>query len=263
MSTIKQSIRFLPLLALASALSGASLACTANIPVIGRTITPSPTITPTVTNTPTATRTFTPTKTPTPLPTAVAALDWPILMYDTFDNNRYGWRTGSLNDAWLKGTFSISQGKYQIALTAQQPVFYTIFPNLKPLTDFYLAVDVLKASGSTDANYGLYFRAAGLTGYYFFHNTNEKIYGVDLLLKDEWISKKSPVASGKINYGRANRIAVLVKGSRFVFYINGEEIHSMTDAILPRGQAALALTLFAAGDTVDIEVDNFEVRALG
>jgi hypothetical protein len=261
MPKIKLSIRLLPLLALASALSGASLACTANIPVVGRTFTPTPTVTPTVTETPTATRTFTPTKTPTPLPTAVAALEWPALMYDTFDTNSNGWWTGSPNDGWLKGTISITQGKFRFALTAQQPVFYNILPNLNSLTDFYLAVDVQKTSGSPDANYGLYFRTAGQSGYYFFHNTEEKIYGVDLLLKNEWFSKKSPVSSGKIKYGSANRIAVLAKGSRFVFYINGQEINSMTDAVLSKGQAGLALSLFAAGDTVDIEFDNFEVRA--
>jgi hypothetical protein len=261
MSKVKLSIRFLPLLALASALSGASLACTANIPIVGRTQTPTPTITPTVTETPTATRTFTPTKTPTALPTAVTALEWPILMYDTFDKNSNGWWTGSPNDTWVKGTISITQGKFRFALTAQQPVFYNILPNLNSLTDFYLAVDVQKSSGSLVANYGLYYRFAGQSGYYFFLNTDKKTYGVDLLLNNEWFSKKSPVSSEKIKYGSANRIAVLAEGSRFTFYINGQEINSLTDAVLSKGQAGLALSLFAVGDTVDIEFDNFEVRA--
>jgi hypothetical protein len=42
MSGFKMSIRFIPLLAVTAALYGFSLACTANIPIVGRTITPTP-----------------------------------------------------------------------------------------------------------------------------------------------------------------------------------------------------------------------------
>jgi len=257
---VKQSIRLLPLLALASVLSGASLACTANIPILGRTTTPTPTITPTVTETPTPTRTYTPSKTPTARPTAME-VDWPVIFSDSFTDNRNGWLIGNFHDEFAKGTVSISGGKYQFALAAEQGVYYWSAPSLGALTDFFIAVDVRKTSGYTDAHYGLIFRVGDRGGYFFTVDSDEKQYQVDLVLGADWSTLEEPSASAKINYDGTNRIAVLAEGSRFIFYINGAEVFSVVDSSLSRGIVGVGIMQFTIGETVNIEFDDYEVRA--
>ncbi len=259
MPHIRQFLRLLPLLVFASILSGASLACTSNIPLIGRTITPSPTVTPTSTETPTATPTFTPSKTPTPRPTELN-IDWPVVLSDSFNDNSKGWLLGNWNDEFVKGTISVSGGKYRWALAAKQGVYYWSAPGQRELKDFYVSVDVEKTSGYTDAGFGLIFRVSDQGGYFFTIDSDDGNFQVDLA-KDGWSGLKERTASDKINSSGVNRIAVLAEGSSFTFYINGVEVCSLVNGSLPRGIVGLGVVQYTIGESVDIEFDNFEVRA--
>jgi hypothetical protein len=53
---------------------------------------------------------------------------------------------------------------------------------------------------------------------------------------------------------------VLALGSDFYFYINGEEVGSVTDSRLSSGTIGLATDL-ASADLLKMEFDNFEVLA--
>jgi hypothetical protein len=260
MSRFKLSIRFIPLLALTAALYGSSLACTSNIPVLGRTKTPTPTVTPTVTDTPTASQTPTVTETATAKPSAPGA-DWPVIFSDSFDDNRNGWLEGNFDDEFVKGTITFSGGKYRFALAAKQGVYYWSVPGLRALTDFFTAVDVRKTSGYSDSHYGMIFRVGENAGYFFTIDADDQEYHIDLVIGANWSLLKEPTSTAGINKTGANRIAVLAEGSQFTFFINGEEVFSVVNGSLPEGVVGVGVMQFTIGETVDIEFDNYEVRA--
>jgi hypothetical protein len=258
----KYSNRLLPLPALALLLTGASLACTSNIPILGRTATPTPTATPTVTDTPTptATLTETPSETPTRKPTAIN-LEWPLVVSDAFSDNRNGWLAGNFNNEFVKGNISVSGGVYRFSLAAKQGFFYWGNPGLGEYRDFLAAVDVRKTSGVTDAHYGLVYRAGNNGAYCFFIDADAAEYQIDVLMKENWVTLKEATRTALINKTGANRIAVLAQASRFNFYINGAEVFSLVNGSLFNGVIGLGVMQWTIGETVNIEFDNFELTA--
>ena len=113
-----------------------------------------PTGAPTDPAAPPPTPTNTPTPTPVPVPvencapwSVAAPAEWPLATCDTFDNNANEWVTGADNIRGL-GTItrSVVDGGYTWEVEAYEGFVGAAGFGLDPVTDFYVAVDVHRAS---------------------------------------------------------------------------------------------------------------------
>ncbi|MGB7538879.1 MAG: hypothetical protein WBM17_10085, partial [Anaerolineales bacterium] len=179
------AIRRVPPLILMAALYGSSLACTANIPIVGRTITPTPTEMPTVTETPTVTQTSTPSMTPTARATALV-IDWPLVINETFTDNRNGWMTGDYSDPVVKGTIKVDGGKYVVNMTPNESIYWWVTPGLPSFKDSFVSVDSKKNTISPNAEYGIVFRVSDNFGYFVSINALHQMYHFVMLYKNGW-----------------------------------------------------------------------------
>jgi hypothetical protein len=238
-----------------------SLACS-SIPFLAPTATPTPTdtptptVTPTVTPTPTAT--LTPTRTITP---TVSYLDWPIVFSDTFDDEYNGWYTGTDSDEYVKSDVSIAGGKYIVKATAKKPFFWWLYADLGILEDFYLSVEVKANKGLEQADYGLWFRGSDVDFYSFTINATTRQYGLKLFYEDDLTTLIRWSRSQKLDPAGSNQIAVLAQGSQFTLFLNGEEVNSLEDDTLDKGKVGIYIGIWNAGDTLELEFDNFDVTA--
>ncbi|MBN1438575.1 MAG: hypothetical protein JW929_04120 [Anaerolineales bacterium] len=249
----------------ASVLVISSLSCSA-IPFLAPT--PTPTATSTPTSTPTPTDTATPTETPTPTrrptrtftPTTPYA-EWPVVYSDSFDDEDGGWYTGEKNDEYMQGSLTIAGGKYLIRLTAKKPFFWWLTPGLQTEKDVLISAEANLISGSPHVNFGLVLRDAQTNHYHFAITPDIQKYQFSIYDEDQWTVLIGWTYSSRIQKTGANRLEVLAQGSRFVFFINGVEVDEAEDDTLSRGLAGLGFSMYAAGDRMELEFDNFELRA--
>jgi hypothetical protein len=254
--------KFAILLLFGTGLFVSSLACN-SIPFLAPTATPTatstptPTLTPTRTSTPTVTPTFTPSLTPTQ-----SYRDWPVVLSDSFDDDKNDWYVGTTNNEYTKATLSITDGRYLINVTAVKGFFWGLYPSVRNLTDFYLMVEVEK-TGTTNSSFGLSFRGEISSGnkYYFGISSDDGSYFFSVLNENDWTSIIDPTSASQIKTQGPNQIAVLAKGSSFTFFINGEMVDEIEDDTLKTGKVGVGFDLGKAGETAQFAFDNFEVRA--
>ncbi|MBN2085399.1 MAG: hypothetical protein JW748_09250 [Anaerolineales bacterium] len=239
----------------------ASLACSGN-PFLAPTATPTATGTPTATLTPT--RTPTPTVTPSPTRTitpTVSYLDWPVIFSDTFDDENGGWLTGTNSDEYATTAGAIRGGKYTVKMNAKQPVFSRLHPEIDNLTDLFLSVEIRKGKGAERTEAGLIFRS-GRDGYYTINiRPTESRYRFDLFLDREWEPIAGWMDEPSIVPDGSTRLAVLAIDLQFTLFINGKEVGTFEDDNIERGRVGISIVMHQAGDYVEFEFDNFEVRA--
>jgi hypothetical protein len=235
---------------------------------------PSPT--PTPSRTPTSTPTFTPTATNTPTPTpnltgtaqvqnalataTNAANKWRVVLKDTFDSNKNKWLVKPSDDEYALTTYSIADGKYTWDTTAHKPFINWIKTGTKPLTDFYVSMEIKQTDGPDTADYGIVFREDGNSNFYYFAINEQGQYAL-YLYNDEWSTLVNLTQSDLINPGEANRLTVIGEGSHFTFFINDQYLTETTDDTLSKGITALAVELADVNDHAVFEFDNLELRA--
>ncbi len=250
--------RMISCLVLLVILASSSLACTSfDFLLATPTPTSTPTASPTLTPTLTPTATITPTRTIAP---TVSYLDWPVVFSDPFDDEYGGWYTGTESDEFVSSVVSITDGKYNIRMTAKKPVFWRLKPDLGYLDDFYATVEMQKISGADTSDFGLVFR--NMDGYYYFGiNAPSRRYTLLAFIDEEWLTFTQFKRALEIDPTGINRLSVLAQGSTFTVFINDEEVETFEDDELDRGSVGIGLGLLKAGNTLNLEVDNFEVTA--
>jgi hypothetical protein len=198
---------------------------------------PSPTATPTKTLTPTPTITPTPTNTPTPTPNMTAqayestathvSIEWRDYFSATFDDNEENWYIGEDDDAYAKIIYTVKDGKYTWDATA--------------------------------ADYGIFFRE-NASDYYYFAINNKGRFSLWLHFKDEWTELIDDTVSTAIRPREANKLAVLVEGNHFVFFINDQYVAEFTDGTLERGRVGMAAEISDTDLNIIFEFDNILVK---
>ena len=189
-----------------------------------------------------------------------AASNWPLLIFDPFDNNDNEWATGDVEDEYTNLTFTLDEGKYTWQATANQGFVWRVWPRPDDVDDFYLAVDAHNISGNRDAQYGLIFRNRD-DSYFFFEVRDTQVFRVLSLYQNEWIELIPSTFSEAIRPGDVNHLEVLVRSDEFLLYINGQWVGETTGSYPSEGQAGLAIGLSNAGDESTIVFDNFDLRA--
>ncbi|MGB7538877.1 MAG: hypothetical protein WBM17_10075 [Anaerolineales bacterium] len=266
MPRTEKSTRVAAILAVAAALYGSSLACCGSQGCSG-----APSQAPTATPTAPATLTSTPTPTVTPSPTEAITADlsypdWPVVLSDSFDDNRNQWFEGEYENDSVKGNISIENGKYRIDLTAEEAFTWWVTQDFPPadvirLEDFFISVEARKMEGPGDLEFGIMFRYWNTDQYVFTINADHQDYSFRVYAEGQWTTLIDRAECAAIVPDGSNRIAVLGKGSVFSFFINGECVHQAEDDTLKAGTAGMGLMGWTAGIRTTLEFDNFEARA--
>jgi len=235
---------------------------------------PSPTTTSSSTPTQTPTMTLTPTQTATPTPNWTATLqaqdaqaaaenaagNWNVILTDTFDSNNNNWLVDPSDDEFALTTYQVADGKYRWDTTAHQSFISWVRTDTKPLTDFYLSVEVNQVEGSNSADYGVIFREDDNSNFYYLGINGLGEYALYLYYK-EWDILIDFTHTDLIHPGESNRVTVIGDGPHFILFINDQYLTEITNEKIPEGVTALAVELANEGDQAVFEFDNFELRA--
>ncbi len=257
-----------PLAVIADASTATPAITTITVTEIIATATPDPAaasqpqVTP-VTGTPIATAAASPSPTTvfdTLAPTA--PLDWEQLVADAFDDNSNQWLISEHEDDWGSVSRQVTGGTYRWVINADQAVGRWCTPELNgedsAVSDFYVSVDAQRLSGPETAAYGLILRLTE-GRYYLFSVRDDGYYQFSLWLGYAWEPVVDWTRTTLLVSGEANRLAVIVEGDRFEFYINDEFADKAEDDQLPEGEVGLSVSTAATdGDAVFI-FDNYEL----
>jgi hypothetical protein len=189
------------------------------------------------------------------------ASNWPIVLYEDFSANTYNWPVGEYSDERVTGSRTLADGKYTWEATALEGVVWWSIPNMEPLSDLYLSVEVQMIEGSEEIEYGVIFRRVDRDNYYVFRIQGDREYQLRMRYAGEWETLIEWTESTAIGAGQANRLTVIAEGSHFSLYINDQLVDEYDDSRLDSGEAGLLIGLDKAGDKAFFEFDDFEVRA--
>ena len=187
--------------------------------------------------------------------------NWPLILRDTFDDNRNDWPLEEDNGELAMVSWKIANGKYQWDTRAKEGFFYWTYPSLEPITDFYLSVDAQKIEGPQDGQYGLVYRLIDEFNYYLFMIDQDKNYSFQLYNEGEWFTITNGIISQSVMQDGINQIAVIGERDNFRFYINDIFIDEGTDSSLSSGRSGIAVGLSYPEDQAIFEFDNFELRS--
>ncbi|HEX4966513.1 MAG TPA: protein kinase [Thermoanaerobaculia bacterium] len=190
------------------------------------------------------------------------AKSWVPVAVDTFDS-AWAWRPvpSPISDEWGSLARGISNGKYIWGMDASKSVMRwdTRTGVFMGDGDYYLSVEATKTEGAADTSFYLILR-----------DTDSQRYGftVDIgsgeftfaLYDNAWKDLEKGMASSSIHAGQTNRLAVLVEGSHYSFFINDTLVGEVTDGTLRSGTTGVGVGLTKKGDSALVEFDNFELR---
>lgn len=200
------------------------------------------------------------TKLNTPIPANSPKNDWPLELSEGFNTNNSLWSTGDFYDADLGNTSKeISGGKYQWQSEAYDEFVSTTFPNINPISDFYLSVKARQISGSQEASYGIVFRSSE-KGEYIFLISGEyyALFHYDGIKYHPLIDWARNIA---LKTKRINHVEVTAEGPKIIISVNDKTIITKHDNNLEEGHIGLAIQLFEEGDQANFEFDDFELRS--
>ncbi len=130
-----------------------------------------------------------------------------------------------------------------------------------PLTDFVARIDGQRNMGTSDGQYGLVFRYADGTHFYWFAITDDQKYQVGICNDGQYDQLIPSTKSALIRPGEKNEIMVIAHGAHYSFYINGQPAGEASDDRFKAGTVGLMSGAFSSGDALELTFDNLEVRA--
>jgi hypothetical protein len=196
---------------------------------------------------------------PTIDPALETAHLWHLLFLDDFsiDDNR--WDTGQLITECMRGSRQIEGGKYHIELEGNDGCVSWEYPEISPVSDFYISMDARQTTGSPAGAYGLVLRNSG-ANYYFFLINNHGAFDFERLYADNFNPLIEWVASPAIQKNGVNRLSVIARGPHFSLYINNQLVGQIDDDKLTIGSAGIMVS-YEKGTKLGFDFDNFEIRA--
>jgi hypothetical protein len=187
------------------------------------------------------------------------ASEWPVVIFDTFDDNQNKWIDGEIDDEYSSIQVTIN-GDYKWEATAKQGFAWRVWPESDFTADFYLAVDAQNTGDNIEAQYGLIFREND--GAYFYWEVVDTQTFRLFSYQNEWIEMIPSTYSDAIQPGEWNHLVVVSEGNNFKFWINDQFVGQTSGSFPSKGQAGVAIGLSYEGEESVIIFDNFELRAL-
>lgn len=185
--------------------------------------------------------------------------NWPLLLYDTFDDNQNEWIDGAIDDDYATIDVSIDGGYTWNITAAKQGFIWRTWPTVDQLSDFYLAVDAQNRSDNFDAQYGLIFRNLD-ENYYYFEVRDGQFFRFFLFEANQWKELLPYTYSEAIRPGEINHLDVLSQENQFTLWINDQFVGQANGSYPTQGEVGVIVGISYEGETGLIAFDNFEVR---
>jgi ribosomal protein L7/L12 len=193
---------------------------------------------------------------------SAAQSSWPVVVVETFQDNRLGWPLGTNEDEYIAVEAEIAEGTYRWIVTPKESGSYW---NLIPeegarVNDFYASVEVRHVRGGEEGvyAYGLVFRQTD-DDYGFFGIQNDGHYRI-LMVDESSLYVVIVNESSAIQPGRANRLTVRAIGSDFIYLINDQVVWHLNWDLAP-GTVGLGVDVGGEGREAQVEFAHFEVHA--
>jgi hypothetical protein len=190
--------------------------------------------------------------------------NWPLIISEDFADNELDWPLGVKQDHSLAVTSTLEAGRYRwVAKVDNGNSYFNLMPTNSPmLADFAAAVSVKFGPGDAEAlvAYGLTFRHVE-DDYGYFGITPTGMWQA-LEVHHTGIYQRVLSSSESIDTrpGKVNRLEVIARGSDFVFFINGQQVGTLSAEIDP-GQIGLGVDALQSADTTAVEFTDFEIHA--
>ncbi|MGD8865304.1 MAG: hypothetical protein PVI81_06910 [Anaerolineales bacterium] len=202
------------------------------------------------------TATMTPPPSPTATPDIISGLDT-VLFQDRFATQT-GWETLETR----VGGVSYLNGRFSLAVN--EP--YTFFSAISPapvFTDGYIEVQARAILCSEGDTYGLTFRVTPEGDHYRYTLSCDGNVRISRISAGEELVLVADTPTNSVLSGLLvdNRMAVILTGDEFKFFLNGVEVLTEQDDALPAGRAGLIVRARAGGQTT-VSFDNYIVRSL-
>jgi hypothetical protein len=176
-----------------------------------------------------------------------------ILLEDRFSDHRSGWGTDSERE-FDRG---YQEGEYFFEL--YEPNWLVWASRGKRFSDVDIGVEVRQTSGPNDGNFGLLCRFREPTQFYYFSITGDGFYAIlkvdgdvaEVLTGLGYLPSQVILTNGQLNSMRA-----VCEGDMLTLYVNGEQVVSVRDDALPRGDVGMAV---GAGPSGSIRVQFDEI----
>lgn len=177
-----------------------------------------------------------------------------VLYQDDFSDSNSGWPTAADAD---KAASYTADGQYLLqAFTKQQDVW--AHPG-QDFSDVSIEVDATKSSGPDNNGFGVVCRFQDNNNFYFFMASSDGYQvigkydnGNSVYLSADKMQTTSAVHSG------TNQVRGDCNGSTLTFYINGQQVSSVTDTSFTSGDVGVIVGTFD-DPNVGITFDNFVV----
>jgi hypothetical protein len=195
------------------------------------------------------------------LDSPLAPVDWRVVMCDTFSANDNLWPTADIVDEVSRIRFDIGDGAYRWTARALQGFSQSAYPNMQPVSDFYVSVEAQKLTGPDDVDMRIRFRRVNAANSYTFGIDETKNFWVNMIYRGDWYVLIDATPSDLIQPGAPNRLAVKAEGPHFTFYINDQPVAQLTDYRLQSGTIGIAAGLTTRGDRAQFQFRNFQLRA--
>lgn len=201
-----------------------------------------------------------------PKPTQSAATQAPSesaglpVLEDSFDDNHNGWTLTSETVSWGTIDTKIAKGRLVTTGTLNSSMYYNFFPDMAPVSDCEVSLEVRNVSGVPATEYGLVFYAEDDYSNMTFAISDSGTFsvmssydGINVYAVDE--------PTGAINPGATNTLTVKTDGKQVSFYINGKQVYEVDAPELPAEGLAGVYVDWEGAATVPqtVEFDNFRL----
>lgn len=188
---------------------------------------------------------------------------WVVVSNDDFSESNSKWNVGESRDDFAFHKRYIKNGEYIFqAKSVDTSTSWTESTSVPyNIKDFYVSVDIRKTYGPIESNCGIMFRLKGHGNWYFFRIREDQMYSVSFH-KDgrEHIRLIAPTKHEVIQKDGKNTLAILARGEKFEFFINGVLVDTLTYDMLQEGGIDMGIQLPDRQGTAECAFDNLIIK---
>jgi len=176
-----------------------------------------------------------------------AQTDWPLLLCETFADNRNQWQVESQDNPYARYTSDIKSGQFQVEYNAKffsntSSSALTWF-DVGEAKDFVLSVRGLIDTRLTSTGWGVAFRADDeMKSFFLFSIYNDGSYALDIYENQGWGPLIGRRPNNSILPGQVNKLVILVEGQDFTFWINDQQVNRFEGGLLEESGIRLVVT---------------------
>jgi hypothetical protein len=187
------------------------------------------------------------------------AREWPVLVWDDFDDNQNEWMVGEIEDDYSTMNLEVSD-RYIWEVYAKRGFVWRVWPRSEPVSDFYLTVEVQNLSENLEARYGLIFWN-DQNSYYYIEVRDSGFFLVSHYDGQGWNNIIDYTESTAISPREVNRLETAMIDETFYLLINGILLAEVPGFSPSEGQAGVAVGLSEQGEESLIAFDRYILKA--